>query len=95
MPCAPPEPAPLRRYGLALTGLWVLGAGCLAHGGSLELTDPGFTLDPERDEAPLEIRASDVELVVSGDPLEAESSEALRQHLADQLARRPCGGPRA
>ncbi len=82
------DPLVPRLAALACAGLAALGGGCLGHVGPVPLDAPGFSLDPERGDAPFELNPTDVELVVSGPSFEPADAERLRQHVAAQLALR-------
>ena len=59
----------------------LLFAGCLGHAGPIALTEPGFTIDPERGEAPFEIQAADVEVLWSGEPPEAGAPSGTERFI--------------
>ncbi len=63
-----------------------LAGGCLAHARPVALDDPTFPADANPVLSPIELRESDVELVVQGEPLDAAAVEAARGHVARSLS---------
>ncbi|MBI1946196.1 MAG: hypothetical protein HYS27_10890 [Deltaproteobacteria bacterium] len=91
----PPFPELVRAAALGCALAAALTGGCLAHGRPVALDDQTTAPAAARGASPIELRESDVELVVQGEPLDAAALDATRAHVARMLTRlhgRPAQG---